>query len=148
MGSGAGAAEEAAEKLVTRGERVGLAKLRLFRPFPAAALLAALPASVRALFFGLGSDGTVGSAKSSVQIIGEETPLFAQGYAVYDSKKSGAITVSHVRFGPKPIRSTYQIQQAGFVACHQPSLLDRSDVLGRAATSVRSRSNGSASPRS
>jgi pyruvate-ferredoxin/flavodoxin oxidoreductase len=234
MGSGAGAAEEAVEALVARGERVGLAKLRLFRPFPAAALLAAIPASARALavldrtkepgatgeplyqdvvtafseadparrprivggryglgskeftpamvkaaldeigsdkprnhfsvgifddvshaslpwdadfstdrdgvrvlFFGLGSDGTVGSAKSSVHIIGEETSLFAQGYFVYDSKKSGAITVSHVRFGPKPIRSTYQIQQAEFVACHQPALLERIDVLGRAAPGAR-----------
>jgi pyruvate-ferredoxin/flavodoxin oxidoreductase len=234
MGSGAGAAEEAVEALAARGERVGVAKLRLFRPFPAEALLAAIPASaravavldrtkepgasgeplyqdvvtafseaeagrrprivggryglaskeftpamvkavldelaeekprnhfsvgifddvshaslpwdpgfstdaggVRALFFGLGSDGTVGAAKSSVQIIGEETPLFAQGYFVYDSKKSGAITVSHVRFGPEPIRSTYQIQQAEFVACHQPALLERIDVLGRAAPGAR-----------
>jgi pyruvate-ferredoxin/flavodoxin oxidoreductase len=234
MGSGAGAAEEAVEALRARGERVGLVKLRLFRPFPASALLAAIPASVRAiavldrtkepgatgeplyqdvvtafseaagerrprivggryglaskeftpamvkavldellsekprnhfsigifddvshsslpwdadfttaseglraLFFGLGSDGTVGSAKSSVQIISEETPLFAQGYFVYDSKKSGAITVSHVRFGPQPIRSTYQIQQAEFVACHQPALLERVDVLGRAAPGAR-----------
>jgi pyruvate-ferredoxin/flavodoxin oxidoreductase len=234
MGSGAGAAEEAALALLARGERVGLAKLRLFRPFPAAALLAAIPRSVRALavldrtkepgapgeplyqdvvtafaesdreprprivggryglaskeftpamakavldelarekpkrhftvgihddvshsslpwdagfstdtagaralFFGLGSDGTVGAAKSSVQIIGEETALFAQGYFVYDSKKSGAITVSHVRYGPRPIRSTYQIEQAELVACHQPALLERIDVLGRAAPGAR-----------
>ena len=92
---------------------------------------------VRALFFGLGSDGTVGAAKSSVQIIGEETELHAQGYFVYDSKKSGAITVSHVRFGPQPIRSTYQIARAEFVACHQFGLLERIDVLERAAPGAR-----------
>jgi len=237
MGSGAGAAEEAALKLVAEGERVGLVKLRLFRPFPGAALAAAIPASARAvavldrtkepgaageplyeetvaalyeaqlaggrplprvsggryglaskeftpamvkgvfdelareaprrrfsvgivddvshtslpwdpgfqaeapgvcaLFFGLGSDGTVGAAKSTVQIIGEETPLHAQGYFVYDSKKSGAITVSHVRFGPAPIRSSYQIAEADIVACHRFALLERIDVLERAAPGAR-----------
>jgi len=237
MGSGAGAAEEAVERLVAEGERVGLVKLRLFRPFPVSALVAAIPGraravavldrtkepgaageplyeevvaslyeaqvsggrplpavsggryglaskeftpamvkgvfddlareaprrrftvgivddvshtslpwdpafraegpGVRALFFGLGSDGTVGAAKSTVQIIGEETPLHAQGYFVYDSKKSGAITVSHVRFGPEPIRSSYQIADAHIVACHRFALLERIDVLERAAPGAR-----------
>jgi pyruvate-ferredoxin/flavodoxin oxidoreductase len=84
---------------------------------------------VQALFFGLGSDGTVGANKSSVKIIGEQTDLFAQGYFVYDSKKSGSVTVSHLRFGPDPIRSTYLVDQADFVACHQFGLLDRMKVL-------------------
>ena len=237
MGSGAGAAEEAVELLAARGEAVGLVKLRLYRPFPSAALAAAIPrsaravavldrtkepgaageplyedvvaalfeeqaasgrplpricggryglaskeftpamvksvldelarpaprrrftvgiiddvghtslawdpefvaegAGTRALFFGLGSDGTVGAAKSIVQIIAEETPLYAQGYFVYDSKKSGAITVSHLRFGPAPIRSTYQIREADLVACHQLGLLERVDVLARAARGAR-----------
>jgi len=248
MGSGAGAATECVEALVARGEKVGLAIVRLFRPFPSDALLAALPASARAiavldrckepgsageplyqdvvtafaesdrsmprivggryglaskeftpamakgvldalarglrppsppnapggralgakhhftigitddvshtslpfdpafstegeggraLFFGLGSDGTVGAAKSSVAIIAGETPLFAQGYFVYDSKKSGAITVSHLRFGPKPIRATYQIERADFVAVHHFDLLTRIDVLERAAEGAR-----------
>jgi len=88
------------------------------------------PADVkRAVFFGLGSDGTVGANKNSIKIIGEETPNFAQGYFVYDSKKSGAITISHLRFGPRPIRSSYLISRAGFVACHQFNLLERYDVL-------------------
>jgi pyruvate-ferredoxin/flavodoxin oxidoreductase len=236
MGSGVGAAEEAVEALERSGERVGLLKVRLFRPFPARALLEALPETVesiavldrtkepgatgeplyqdvvttvaegvvagtlsgaraprvvggryglaskeftpamakgvldelrrdsprnhftvgiiddvththlpfdsdfvtegegvRALFFGFGSDGTVGAAKNSVGIIGEHTDLHAQGYFVYDSKKSGAVTISHVRFGPKPIRSTYQIEAAELVACHHFGFLERHDVLGRAA---------------
>jgi len=87
------------------------------------------PDTIRAVFYGLGSDGTVGANKNSIKIIGEQTPLFAQGYFVYDSKKSGATTVSHLRFGPRPIRSTYLITQAGFVACHQFGLLGRLDVL-------------------
>ncbi len=85
---------------------------------------------VRAVFFGLGSDGTVGANKNSVKIIAEQTGLHAQGYFVYDSKKSGSTTVSHLRFGPEPIRSTYLIDRAGFVACHQFDLLHRMDVLG------------------
>jgi len=84
---------------------------------------------VRAVFFGLGADGTVGANKDSIKIIGEYTPNWAQGYFVYDSKKSGAATVSHLRFGPRHIRSTYLISHANFVACHQPSLLERYDVL-------------------
>jgi pyruvate-ferredoxin/flavodoxin oxidoreductase len=84
---------------------------------------------VRAQFFGLGSDGTVGANKESIKIIGENTDYFAQGYFVYDSKKSGAMTISHLRFGPRPIRSTYLITKASFVACHQPFLLETCDVL-------------------
>jgi pyruvate-ferredoxin/flavodoxin oxidoreductase len=237
MGSAAGALEETVDGLLAAGERVGMVRIRLFQPFPAEALLAALPPTVRsiavldrtkepgavgeplylsvvaaiaeamdgeeppfprpprviggryglsskevtpsmlkpvfdeltnerpkrhftigiyddvthlslpidhafrhprpagevqALFFGLGSDGTVGANKSSVKIIGESTDLFAQGYFVYDSKKSGSITVSHLRFGPHPIRSTYLIDDADFVACHQFGLLAKMPVLEHA----------------
>ena len=228
MGSGAGAAEEAVERMVEDGERVGLALVRLFRPFPSRALLAALPESVRAavvldrtkepgaigephyldvvaalaegarpipviggryglgskeftpamakaaldeplestprnhftlgiiddvshrslawdrdfrvetqgvsaLFYGMGSDGSVGAAKNSIVIIGEHTDLHVQGYFVYDSKKSGAVTVSHLRFGPEPIRSTYLVESAQFIGCHHFGLLYRIDVLAKAA---------------
>jgi pyruvate-ferredoxin/flavodoxin oxidoreductase len=230
MGSGAEAAHEAVEYLTARGEKVGLVKVRLFRPFSVPDLLAALPASVktiavldrtkepgspgeplyldvqnalaetgktqvkvvggryglsskeftpamvkavfdnlacpqpknhftvgirddvggtsleydpafsteghdvvRALFYGLGSDGTVGANKNSIKIIGDETDNYAQGYFVYDSKKAGAITVSHLRFGPRPIRSTYLITSANFVACHQFTFLERYDMLSSAA---------------
>jgi pyruvate-ferredoxin/flavodoxin oxidoreductase len=227
MGSGVGAAEEAVDKLNSMGEKVGLVKVRLYRPFSVEAFMAALPASVRgvavldrtkepgsageplyldvvtalvegdrigsvrviggryglaskeftpamakavldelkkpvpknhftigivddvthtsldwdpefstespdtvrALFYGLGADGTVGANKNSIKIIGEETPNYAQGYFVYDSKKSGSMTVSHLRFGPRPIRSTYLISKANFVACHQFQFLERIDVL-------------------
>ena len=229
MGSGAEVAHETVERLVARGEKVGLVKLRLYRPFPAEALLAALPAGARsiavldrtkepgafgeplfldvvaalagsgrtmprviggryglgskefspamvkavldelaaaaprprftvgivddvtqlslpvdpdfdleddlrtrALFWGLGSDGTVSANKSTIKIIGAETDQDVQGYYVYDSKKSGAVTVSHLRFGPGPIRSSYQIGRASFVACHQFDLLGRYDVLAAA----------------
>jgi len=235
MGSGAECAHEVVDHLVARGEKVGLVKVRLFRPFSMDALVAVLPASVgsvavldrtkepgsagepllldvtaalvdavnrstlavlprviggryglsskefdppmvkavfdelaagsprwrftvginddithlslpvddtfatepagvrRAVFFGLGADGTVSSNKASIKIIGETTALQGQGYFVYDSKKSGAATVSHLRFGPDTIRSTYQIRQAELVAVHDPGLLDRLDVLERAA---------------
>jgi pyruvate-ferredoxin/flavodoxin oxidoreductase len=233
MGSGAEVAHEAVEHLVARGERVGLLKVRLYRPFDVARFLAALPASVRglvvldrtkepgaigeplhldvvaalrespdaarrdlpviagryglsskeftpamvkaaldelgrpaprrrftlgivddvthlslrhdpafvteppevvrALFYGLGADGTVGANKNSIKIIGEDTPNYAQGYFVYDSKKSGSITISHLRFGPKPIRSAYLVSQASFVACHQFGFLEKFDVLEAAA---------------
>ncbi len=228
MGSGAGATEEAVEKLVADGEQVGLLKVRLYRPFDVAAFIEALPPSVRriavldrtkepgaigeplyqdvitalaesgrlqtcpmviggryglaskeyspamaarvfeelevdepkrhftvgiiddvthlslkwdpefsteeddvtrAVFYGLGSDGTVGASKNSVKIIGENTPMYAQGYFVYDSKKAGSVTVSHVRFSPRPIRSTYLIDRASFIACHQFHFLERIDVL-------------------
>src|SRR6202162_232717 len=229
MGSGIGAAQEAVEALLARGERVGLLNVHLFRPFDAAAFVAALPPTVRriavldrtkepgatgeplfqdvvvalasrsepplviggryglaskeftpamaaavfeelaaakprreftvgivddvthlslevdpgfatepadvatAMFYGLGSDGTVGATRNTVKIIGEQTDLFAQGYFVLDSKKSGSVTTSHLRFGPRPIRSTYLVQRAGFVACHQFGFLEKVDVLGRAA---------------
>ena len=87
------------------------------------------PATVRAVFYGLGADGTVGANKNSIRIIGEETEAFAQGYFVYDSKKSGSVTISHLRFGPRPIRSSYLVERASFVACHQFALLERLDVL-------------------
>jgi pyruvate-ferredoxin/flavodoxin oxidoreductase len=87
---------------------------------------------VRAVFYGLGSDGTVGANKNSIKIIGEETDNYAQGYFVYDSKKSGAVTVSHLRFGPDKIRSTYLISKANFVGCHQWLFLEKLDVLKEA----------------
>ena len=231
MGSGAEAAEEAVDLMVKQGEKVGLVKVRLYRPFDASAFIKSLPASVksiavldrckepgatgeplyqdvvtvlaenadklpfaampavvggryglsskeftpamvkgifdelgktapknhftigidddvshtslaydpafstedpktvRALFYGLGSDGTVGANKNSIKIIGEQTPNFAQGYFVYDSKKSGSMTTSHLRFGPNPIRSTYLITRASFVACHNFSFLEKMNVL-------------------
>jgi len=230
MGSGAEAAEEAVDALTRQGEKVGLVKVRLYRPFDAKALIAALPKTVkkiavldrckepgatgeplyqdvvtilaenvatlpfalpvviggryglsskeftpamvkgvldelskaapkkhfsvgivddvshssidydpafstedpqtvRALFYGLGSDGTVGANKNSIKIIGTETDNFAQGYFVYDSKKSGSMTTSHLRFGPKPIRSTYLITRASFVACHNFSFIEKINVL-------------------
>ncbi len=233
MGSGAGAAEEALHSLLHTGEKVGLLKVRLYRPFDKNAFLSALPTTVRqiavldrtkepgalgeplyldviaafveswaeqnrshadfprviggryglsskeftpamalsvyrelakdtpkqhftigirddvthlslpwdaefsteaddvtrAVFYGLGSDGTVGASKNSVKIIGENTPMYAQGYFVYDSKKAGSITVSHLRFSPRPINSTYLIERANFVACHQFNFLEKMDVL-------------------
>ncbi|HEX8688077.1 MAG TPA: pyruvate:ferredoxin (flavodoxin) oxidoreductase, partial [Pyrinomonadaceae bacterium] len=236
MGSGCEAAEEAVEALIAQGERVGLVKVRLYRPFSAEHLLAAIPRTaralavldrtkepggageplyqdvltavgeslvagtspfattprviggryglaskeftpamakavfdelkkpapknhftvgirddvtntsldydasfsteraegVRALFWGLGADGTVGANKNTIKIIGEQTPNYAQGYFVYDSKKSGAMTVSHLRFGPHPIRSTYLVSRANFVAVHQFNFVERYDVLDAA----------------
>jgi pyruvate-ferredoxin/flavodoxin oxidoreductase len=235
MGSGAQTAAETVAHLTARGEKVGVLAVRLFHPFPAGALLAALPASaravavldrtkepgslgeplfldvlaalaeahaagdravmpaviggryglsskeftpgmvagvlaelargrprprftiginddvsgtslpydpgldieppdtVRAVFFGLGSDGTVGANKNTIKILGADERLHAQGYFVYDSKKSGSETVSHLRFGPSPIKAPYLVAQASFVGCHQAGLLERVDVLGRAA---------------
>ena len=229
MGSGIGAITEAVEALTTRGERVGVLQVRLFRPFPISAFLGALPrtvtrlavldrtkepgatgdpllldvigaltmsderpmplvtggryglaskeftpamakaifddlassaprrrftvgiiddvshtslpvdasfstddADLRAVFFGLGSDGTVGANKSTAKIVGELGGMSAQGYFVYDSKKSGSMTVSHLRFSRRPIRSTYLVADAHVVACHQVGLLDRVDVLAMA----------------
>src|SRR5512143_2901585 len=237
MGSGAETAHETVEHLNARGEKVGVLKVRLYRPFPSEALLAALPSGVKviavldrckepgadgeplykdvvtalaqaaadakramprviggryglaskeftpgmvkavfdelteavpkrqftvgihddlthlslpwdagfrtdaarqlqhAVFWGLGADGTVSANKNSIKILGEATALQAQGYFVYDSKKSGAVTVSHLRFGPAPIRSTYLVEHgmAGFVACHQPMFVDRYELLEHAA---------------
>ena len=87
------------------------------------------PEVVRAMFFGLGADGTVGANKNTIKIIGEDTDLNVQGYFVYDSKKSGSVTTSHLRFSKKPIRSTYLISRANFVGCHQFSFMERLDVL-------------------
>lgn len=84
---------------------------------------------IRAMFYGLGADGTVGANKNSIKIIGENTDNYAQGYFVYDSKKSGAMTVSHLRFGPQPIKSSYLVSKANFVACHQWIFLERYDML-------------------
>jgi pyruvate-ferredoxin/flavodoxin oxidoreductase len=235
MGSGGQTAAETARYLAARGEKVGVIQLRLFRPFPASALLAALPASaqrvavldrtkepgalgeplfldvlsalaeahaagqppvmpvvtggryglsskeftpgmaagvftelaapqprprftigitddvsgtslpydpaldieppetLRAVFFGLGSDGTVGANKNTIKILGADPGRHAQGYFVYDSKKSGSQTVSHLRFGPVPVNAPYLISQAGFVGVHQPGLIERAEVLDRAA---------------
>ena len=91
------------------------------------------PETVRAVFFGLGSDGTVGANKNTIKILGSEESRHAQGYFVYDSKKSGSQTVSHLRFGPEPISAPYLISQASFVGCHQFGLIERSEVLERAA---------------
>jgi pyruvate-ferredoxin/flavodoxin oxidoreductase len=91
------------------------------------------PGAFRALFFGLGADGTVGANKSTIKIIGAHTANAAQGYFVYDSKKSGAMTVSHLRFGAREIRHPYLVPQADFIACHNPSFLERYDMLAGAA---------------
>ena len=91
------------------------------------------PGRVQAVFYGLGADGTVGANKNSIKIIGEETEHSAQGYFVYDSKKSGAMTISHLRFGPGPIRSSYLIKQASFVGIHQFQFVEKLDVLELAA---------------
>ena len=88
---------------------------------------------VRAMFYGLGADGTVGANKNSIKIIGEGPEFYAQGYFVYDSKKSGSQTVSHLRFGPEPIRSSYLVQSANFIGCHQAQFLDTTDMLAQAA---------------
>jgi pyruvate-ferredoxin/flavodoxin oxidoreductase len=87
---------------------------------------------VRAVFFGLGSDGTVSANRNSVKIVGENTPLHAQGYFVYDSRKAGSVTTSHLRFGPRPIKGSYLVHKANFVACHQFHFLERIDVLSMA----------------
>ncbi|NMB46074.1 MAG: pyruvate:ferredoxin (flavodoxin) oxidoreductase [Firmicutes bacterium] len=84
---------------------------------------------IRAKFFGLGSDGTVGANKNSIKIIGDHTDMYAQGYFEYDSKKSGGVTISHLRFGKSPIKSTYLIDTADFIGCHNPSYVNRYDVL-------------------
>ena len=85
--------------------------------------------TVRCKFWGLGSDGTVGANKQAIKIIGDNTDMYAQGYFSYDSKKSGGITVSHLRFGKNKIQSTYLITQADFVACHNQAYVHQYDVL-------------------
>ena len=95
------------------------------------------PTTLRAVFFGIGSDGTVGANKNTIKILGADPGVHAQAYFVYDSKKSGGLTVSHLRFGPTPIRAPYLVTKAGFVGCHQMRLLDTVDVLGCAALDGR-----------
>ncbi len=104
------------------------------------------PDTVRAVFFGLGSDGTVGANKNSVKIIGDDAGRWAQGYFVYDSKKSGAVTVSHLRFGRQPIHAPYLVSRASFVGCHQFGLLQRDDVLDAADTGATLLLNAPGSP--
>lgn len=108
---------------------------RLSLSFDPSFRTAAAHANFAAVFYGLGSDGTVSANKNSIKIIGDETELYAQGYFVYDSKKSGAMTVSHLRFGPQPIRSAYLTGNGDsrFVACHQPHFLDTHNLLAHAA---------------
>jgi len=101
---------------------------------------------VRAVFYGLGSDGTVGANKNSIKIIGEETPNYAQGYFVYDSKKAGSVTVSHLRFGPDQIHSTYLIDKANFVACHQQFFLEKFNVVEKAVDGATFLLNTQVSP--
>jgi pyruvate-ferredoxin/flavodoxin oxidoreductase len=100
----------------------------------------------RALFYGLGSDGTVGANKNTIKIIGTQTDNYAQGYFVYDSKKAGAVTVSHVRFGKEPIKSAYLIDQANFIGCHQTVFLERFDMLEHALPGATFLLNTQASP--
>ena len=94
------------------------------------------PATKRAVFYGLGSDGTVGANKNTIKILGEDLDTYAQGYFVYDSKKSGSRTTSHLRFGPSPIKAPYLVNKAGFIGCHHWSILERIDVLGLARPAV------------
>src|SRR5439155_8502 len=137
MGSGGETVEETVRALHARGERVGVLKVCLYRPSAADGLIAALPATVTSIAVldrtkEPGSDGTVGANKNSIKIIGEGTHLFTQGYFVYDSKKSGSVTVSHLRFGPQPIHAPYLIGEADFIACHQFGFLERFAVLDSA----------------
>jgi pyruvate-ferredoxin/flavodoxin oxidoreductase len=104
------------------------------------------PAITKAVFFGMGSDGTVGANKNTIKILGGEENIYAQGYFVYDSKKSGSQTVSHLRFGPEPIRAPYLVQQASFVGCHHQRFLNQLDVLGRAARGAALLLNSSRPP--
>jgi pyruvate-ferredoxin/flavodoxin oxidoreductase len=104
------------------------------------------PDTVRAVFYGLGSDGTVGANKNSIKIIGKQAGKYAQAYFVYDSKKAGSLTVSHLRFGPQPIRSSYLIDKANFIGCHQFPFLERMDVLSRAVPGASVLLNASFAP--
>ncbi|MCL6582231.1 MAG: pyruvate:ferredoxin (flavodoxin) oxidoreductase [bacterium] len=102
--------------------------------------------TIRAIFYGLGADGTVSANKNSIKIIGEGTDNYAQGYFVYDSKKAGSVTISHLRFGKKPIHSSYLIQRANFIACHQPVFLERYDMLSAASEGATFLLNSPAGP--
>ena len=129
----AASGEVAPRKRFTVGIHDDVTHLSL--PFDPSFRTEAARANFAAVFYGLGSDGTVSANKNSIKIIGDETELYAQGYFVYDSKKSGAMTVSHLRFGPQPIRSAYLTGDGDsrFVACHQPHFLDSHDLLAHAA---------------
>ncbi len=129
----AACADASPKRRFTVGIRDDVTRLSL--PFDPSFRTAAAGAHFAAVFYGLGSDGTVSANKNSIKIIGDETALHAQGYFVYDSKKSGAMTVSHLRFGPQPIRSAYLTGDgdARFIACHQPHFLDSHDLLAHAA---------------
>ncbi|MEB2345717.1 MAG: pyruvate:ferredoxin (flavodoxin) oxidoreductase [Deltaproteobacteria bacterium] len=127
------ALDELAREAPRNGFTLGIVDDVTHRSLPVASDFRVPHQGVSAVFFGLGSDGTVGATKSTVRILGEQAGLFAQGTFVYDSKKSGAITVSHLRFGTRPIEASYRIDEADFVACHQFGLLERVDVLGCAA---------------
>ncbi|KZS76562.1 pyruvate:ferredoxin (flavodoxin) oxidoreductase [Mycobacterium kansasii] len=104
------------------------------------------PAVTSAVFFGMGSDGTVGANKNTIKILGGQDRMYAQGYFVYDSKKSGSQTVSHLRFGPQPVKAPYLVQRAGFVGCHHQRFLNTIDVLGRAAQRAALLLNSSRKP--
>ena len=133
-GMAAGVFAELAREKPRRGFTIGINDDVSGTSLPYEAALDIEPlGTVRAVFFGLGSDGTVGANKNTIKILGAEEGLHAQGYFVYDSKKSGSQTVSHLRFGPDPIRAPYLVQQASFVACHHFNSLERIDVLSRAA---------------
>jgi len=126
--------DELDESLPKNHFSIGIADDLTFTSLPVESSFTIEPENqVRAMFWGLGADGTVSANKNSIKIIGEETENFAQGYFVYDSKKSGAMTVSHLRFGPQPIKSTYLIQRANFIAVHQFSFLERYPVLESAS---------------
>ena len=157
MGSVNDTIEETIDYLAAAGKKVGVVKVRLYRPFCAQALIDAIPESVKQItvldrtkepgalgeplyldvvaalkdskFWGLGADGTVGANKNSIKIIGDNTDMYAQAYFDYDSKKSGGVTMSHLRFGKKPIKSTYLIHKANFVACHNPSYVNKYNMV-------------------
>ena len=112
------------------GFTVGIVDDVTHRSLPMPAAIDATPeGTVQCMFWGLGSDGTVGANKNAIKIIGDNTDMYAQGYFAYDSKKSGGITVSHLRFGKKPIQSSYLVQTADYVACHNPAYVDKYDLL-------------------
>jgi pyruvate-ferredoxin/flavodoxin oxidoreductase len=132
-----GLLDEMGKESLKNGFTLGIIDDISFSSIPAASgfSLPRSPEAKSAVFYGLGSDGTVSANKHSIKIIGESTPLYAQGYFEYDSKKAGAVTISHLRFGPDPIRSSYLIQdnEADFIGCHQTQFLERYELLEKAA---------------
>ena len=125
--------DEAARETPRNGFTVGIIDDVTHTSLPFDPAFSTDNARVRAVFYGLGADGTVGANKNTAKIVGKNSDLFVQAYFVYDSKKSGSMTVSHLRFDPQPIESTYLIDRATFVGVHQWSFLDRIDVLSVAA---------------